>query len=360
MKKTLLTGIQTSGNLMIGNYIGAIRHCVKSQHTQCDSLSSLSCGGRACDNEKTSKESRDQDYDCFLMLADLHSMTVTQDPTELRKRCYDFIALYLACGIDPVKSTIFVQSHVPGHSQLACLLNNFVGMGELQRMTQYKDKARKNQDNINAGLFTYPVLMAADILLYGTDLVPVGADQKQHLELARNVAQRFNKRFGDFFTVPEAYIPEVGARIMSLQDPLRKMSKSDPDANSYIALLDSPDTVTAKLKKAVTDSGNAIVFNPGEKPGISNLLTLYSCLTGESIEAIETKYAGQGYGHLKLDLADHIIEFLKPIQENYRSIINDERYLGQALRNGAESAKHVSEKLIRRMNERLGFIPFET
>jgi tryptophanyl-tRNA synthetase len=327
--KTLLTGLQPTGHLMIGNYIGAIRNCVRLQ----------------------------DDYECFLMLADLHAITITQQPENLRQRCMEFIALYLACGIDPDRSTVFVQSHIPGHSQLACILNNFTGMGELQRMTQYKDKAQQNRGNVNAGLFCYPVLMASDILLYNTDLVPVGDDQKQHLELARNIAQRVNARLGDVFTVPEAYVPETGARIMSLQSPLKKMSKSDPNPDSYIALLDSPDIIVEKLKRAVTDSGSDIRFAPEEKPGVSNLLTLYSCVTGMSIEEIEGRYAGRGYGHLKLDLAEHIIELLKPIQDRYRSIITDEGYLSEILADGAAAANHRAEKTINQMNERLGFIP---
>jgi len=254
-RPVLLSGIQPSGNLMIGNYIGALKNWVELQ---------------------------DQ-YDCLFVLVDLHAITVKQDPADLRRRSFEFLCLYLACGIEPEKNTIFVQSHVPGHSELSWILNCFTYVGELNRMTQFKEKSTRHNTNVNVGLFDYPVLMAADILLYGTDLVPVGHDQKQHLELARNIAERFNNIYGEIFTVPEPYIPKVGARIMSLQDPTSKMSKSDDNPNNYVALLDSPDIVRNKIKRAVTDSGSEIKYDES-KPGICNLLSIYSAITERAIE----------------------------------------------------------------------------
>lgn len=324
----LLSGIQPSGNLMIGNYIGALRNWVKLQ----------------------------EEYDCLFVLVDLHAITIKQNPTDLLRRCYEFLCLYLACGIDPDKNTIFVQSHVPGHSQLAWILNCFTHMGELNRMTQFKEKASRHSANVNAGLFDYPVLMAADILLYGTDLVPVGDDQKQHLELVRNVAERFNNIHGEIFTVPEPYIPEVGSRIMSLQDPTSKMSKSDDNSNNYIALLDSPDAIREKLKRAVTDSGREIKYDEA-KPGLCNLLSIYSSITGKPTDVIEQDYDGKGYGHLKKDLAEIVVEFLDPIQERYGEFIKDRQYIEKILSEGAAIAHARSEMMIRRVHDVLGFIP---
>ena len=329
-KPILLSGIQPTGNLMIGNYIGALKNWVKLQKT----------------------------HDCLFMLADLHSITVRQNPAGLLRRCLEFAALYLACEIDPVKNTVFIQSHVPGHTQLFWILNCFSHMGELHRMTQFKDKAGRHADKISVGLFNYPVLMAADILLYGTDLVPVGADQKQHLEFTRNIARRFNKRYGKIFNVPEPYIPYSGARIMGLQNPLVKMSKSDENPKNYIAMLDSPDVIYRKIKQAVSDSGKEIRYG-FSKPGISNLMTLYSSITGLSMELIQIQYEGQGYAKLKDDLAQVVIEFLNPIQKRYRSISSDPAGLISLLRKGAEDAQKRSTIILDSVFDTLGFIPYE-
>ena len=276
-KPIVLSGCQPSGELTIGNYLGALRQWVNMQ----------------------------DDHQCFYSLVDLHAITVRQDPQALRKAVLDGLALYMACGVDHEKSTIFVQSHVPEHSQLSWILNCYTQMGELNRMTQYKDKSQKSEANMNSGLFTYPVLMAADILLYRADRVPVGEDQKQHLELARDVATRFNNIYGDVFTVPDPYIPEFGARVMSLQDPLKKMSKSDDNANNFIGLLEDPKKITKKIKRAMTDSDEQarIYFDPEEKAGVSNLLSLLSCCTGQSVEQLVPQYEDKMYGHLKVDTA---------------------------------------------------------
>ncbi len=323
----LLSGIQPSGNLMIGNYIGALRNWVQLQ---------------------------DQ-YRCMFILVDLHAITVRQDPTELLSRSFDFLAQYIACGIDPEKNTVFVQSHVPQHCELAWILNCYTHMGELNRMTQFKDKSRRHEKNINAGLFAYPVLMAADILLYGTDLVPVGHDQKQHLELARNLAERFNNLYGDIFTVPEPYIPKVGARIMSLQNPTDKMSKSDPVAANYISLLDDEKTATKKIKRAVTDSGSEVRFDES-KPGVSNLLSIHSAISGQSIEELEAHFEGKMYGHLKTELAEVVVEFLRPMQERYREIRADEPTLRSQLAHGAEVARERAGDVLRKVHQAVGFI----
>jgi len=327
-KPVLLSGIQPTGNLTIGNYIGAIRQWIELQ----------------------------EQYDCLFVLVDLHAITVRQNPAELRRTCYDFLALYLACGIDPTKSTIFVQSHVPSHAELACILNCFTYMGELNRMTQFKDKTKRHGTNVNVGLFDYPVLMAADILLYQTDLVPVGEDQKQHLEQTRDIAQRFNRLYGKTFQIPEPYIPPLGARIMSLQDPTSKMSKSDQDPRNYVALLDPTDAVHNKIKKAVTDSGNEIGYDES-RPAISNLMTIYSSLTKESFESLKERYAGKGYTQFKVDLASVIIEMLEPIQSRYREIRENESYIDDILEKGAEQARGRSRLTIRRVYQKLGFIP---
>ncbi len=326
-KPAILSGIQPSGNLMIGNYIGALRNWVRLQ----------------------------DEYDCLFVLVDLHAITVRQEPAELRRRCYDFLALYLACGIDPEKSTVFVQSHVSTHAELAWILNCFTAYGELTRMTQFKDKAKLHEDNVNAGLFDYPVLMAADILLYQPDRVPVGADQKQHLELTRDIAQRFNGAYGETFRVPEPYIPPVGARIMSLQDPTAKMSKSDPNPRGYVALLDPPDVARSKIKKAVTDPGRDISLD-GSKPGIANLVGMFSALTDESEEAIAARYGGKGYAPLKEDLAEIVVETLQPIQERYKAIREDKNGLEELLRKGAADAYRRSRKTLSKVHRKLGFI----
>ncbi|MBI4468159.1 MAG: tryptophan--tRNA ligase [Acidobacteria bacterium] len=323
----LLSGIQPSGELMIGHYLGALKNWVGLQ----------------------------ADHDCLFMLVDLHAITVRQDPAELRRRCLDFLALYVACGIDPSHSTVFVQSHVPTHAELAWVLNCFTYMGELGRMTQFKEKSQKQELNVSAGLFNYPVLMAADILLYQSHLVPVGEDQKQHLELTRDIAMRFNNLYGETFRVPECFIPPVGARIMSLQDPTSKMSKSDPNPRSYVALLDPPDLVRSKIKKAVTDSGTEVVFG-NDRPAVSNLMTIYSSLTGHGFPAIEERYQGKGYADFKADLAEIVVEFLRPIQDRYHAIRSDKSELTAILKRGAEAALARSRPTVAKVYKKLGFI----
>ena len=326
-KPVLLSGIQPSGNLMIGNLIGALKSWVRLQ----------------------------DEYDCLYVVVDLHAITVRQDPEDLRTRCLDFLCQYLACGIDPKKSNVFVQSHVPAHAELAWILSCHSYMGELGRMTQYKDKAQKHGENICVGLFSYPCLMAADILLYGTDLVPVGEDQRQHLELTRDIAQRFNNRYGETFKVPEAYIPPVGARVMSLIDPTRKMSKSDPNPKSYIALLDPPDLVRSKILKAVTDSSSEVRVSEAA-PAISNLIAIRSALSGESVDAIETLYVGKGYGEFKEDLAELMIESLRPVQERYKALRDDKSYLESIMRSGSETAALRAHRILDKVKRRVGFI----
>ena len=328
-KPILLSGIQPSGELTIANYVGAIRNWVALQ----------------------------KEYDCLFILVDMHTITVKQDPAELRRRCYDFMALYIACGIDAEKNTIFIQSHVPAHAQLTWILNCVTPIGELSRMTQFKEKAKQHSQNVNAGLFDYPVLMAADILLYDADLVPVGEDQKQHLEMARNVAQRFNNAYGDIFTVPQAYIPKVGARVMSLLDPTSKMSKTDANPNSYVALLDEPGRVRQKIMRAVTDSGSDIVYDEKNKPGVSNLITLYSAVTGESCEAVEEAFRGKGYGEFKGAVADVMVAFLDPVQERYRELRESSETLTSILRRGAETARKRARPMLQKVHDAVGFVP---
>jgi len=327
-KPVLFSGIQPSGNLMIGNHIGAIKNWAELQ----------------------------DEYSCFFAIVDMHAMTIRQDPEKLRERCLAFLCLYIACGIDPEKCTIFIQSHVPNHAMLSWILNCYTYMGELGRMTQFKDKSAKHHTNINAGLFGYPVLMAADILLYRSDLVPVGEDQKQHLELTRNIAKRFNSLYGDIFKVPAPYIPEQGARIMGLQDPNGKMSKSDENPYGYIALLDSPDTIHDKIRRATTDSDREIRYAP-EKPGISNLLTISSAITGESIPKIEQDYRGKGYGVFKADVSERVIEFLKPIQSRYQELTKADSYLDSILSRGAHSARETSEFVMQKVKGAVGLMP---
>lgn len=325
----VLSGIQPSGQLLISHFVGAMRNWVAMQDT----------------------------HDSLFMLVDLHAITVAQNPAELRARCYDFVALYLACGLDPQKNTIFAQSHVSAHAELGWVLNCHTHMGELERMTQFKDKSTRAGAVINVGLFDYPVLMAADILLYQATHVPVGADQKQHLELTRDLAIRFNHQFGPIFTVPEPFIPESGARIMSLQDPGKKMSKSDPSALSYIGLLDDPATILKKFKKAVTDSGSEIRFDPVEKPGVANLLTLLSIFSGRTITDLEQHFTGQGYGALKVQTAEAVIAFLSPIQEKFSALRADEAALDAILADGAARARVRAEQTLRRVYDALGFLP---
>ncbi len=326
-KPVLLSGIQPSGNLTIGHYLGALRNWVRLQ----------------------------KDYDCLFVLVDLHAITVRQEPAKLRRRCLDFLALYLACGIDPDESTIFVQSHVPQHAELAWILNCYTYMGELNRMTQFKDKSRKHEDNINAGLYAYPVLMAADILLYQTNLVPVGADQKQHLELTRDLAERFNNAYSETFAIPEPYIAPIGARIMSLQDPTSKMSKSDENEKNYISLLDPLDVASNKIKRAVTDSGTTVEYDE-TRPGISNLITIYSSLTNDTFDAIRDRYAGKGYAEFKEDLAEIVVEFMRGLQGRYNEIVHDKAYLEGLLNKGAEHARARASRTLRKVYRKIGFI----
>ena len=287
---------------------------------------------------------------------DEHAITVRQNPADLRRRCLELAAIYLACGLDPEKCIVYCQSHVSAHAELAWVLNCFTYMGELQRMTQFKDKSAKHADNINAGLFTYPVLMAADILLYQTDAVPVGADQKQHLEITRDIAQRFNAVYGDVFVVPEPLITKVGARVMSLQDPSRKMSKSDPE-ECFISLLDDPDTVRRKIRRAVTDSDGEIRYDPEEKPGVSTLLSIMTALTGESMDAVCADLAGKGYGELKNRTSDAIIAALDPLQAEYKRLIADKQFLLDTLLAGAEKASYLATKTLRKVQKKVGFAP---
>ena len=325
-KKTLLSGIQPSGKLGIGNYLGAIKNWVKLQ----------------------------DEYNCIFLIVDLHALTLKQVPADLRARCYSYVAQYIACGIDPTKNIVAMQSHIPAHTQLMWIFSNLSYMGEMQRMTQFKDKV-KNMENINVGLFSYPILMASDILIYQADLVPVGADQKQHLELARNIAQRFNNQYSDTFPIPEPYIPETGSRIMSLQDPDKKMSKSDDNDNNILGLLDPPDMIVKKIKRAVTDSGSTIQYDE-DQPGLANLLNIYSALSGDSIKDIESKFEGKMYSEFKKDLAKVVVESLNPIQNKYNELVNDKAYLTEVLSEGAEKASRIAFKTIRKVYKKSGLI----
>ena len=326
-KPILLSGIQPSGHLCIGNYLGALKNWVNLQES----------------------------HDSIFLVVDMHALTIRQNPAELRQRCLSYVAQYIACGIDPEKSTIVIQSHVPQHAELMWILSTLTYMGELHRMTQFKDKSKKHAANINAGLFTYPILMASDILLYQADLVPVGADQKQHLELARDLAIRFNSTYSDTFVVPEPYIPKAGARIMSLQDPEKKMSKSDENLNNLIAILDSPDVVKKKIKRAVTDSGTEVKMDDS-RPGISNLVQLYSLITDLSVKDVEAQFSGKMYSDFKTDLGNVTTEFLQPIQKKYDEISKDKAYLESVLSNGAENAFYRARKTISKVYRKVGFI----
>ena len=327
-KQNLVSGSAPSGNLTLGNYIGAI----------------------------TNWNALQEQYNCYYMVVDLHALTTKQDPKALRERSLSFFAQYIACGLDPEKNTIFFQSHVPQHTELAWILNCHTPYGDLTRMTQFKDKSLKHAKNINAGLFTYPVLMAADILLYDTHLVPVGDDQKQHLELARDIAMRFNNEFGPTFVVPEPFIGKVGARVMALQDPTRKMDKSDAETNNTVYLLDDPKLITKKFKSATTDSGSEIKF-ADDKPGVSNLLSIYSALSGKSIPEVEKHFAGKMYGHLKVELAELAVEKVAPIQKKYQELINDRAYLSGLIRNSAERASAYGAKTLARVYDKVGLLP---
>ena len=325
-KKVILSGIQPSGNLCIGNYLGALKNWATLQ----------------------------DEYDSIFLVVDMHALTVNQVPSELRQRCLSFIAQYIACGINPEHSIIAIQSHIHQHAELMWVLSSLCYMGELNRMTQYKDKS-KSKKNINVGLFTYPVLMASDILLYQSDLVPVGADQKQHLELSRDLAIRFNHKYSDTFTIPEPFIPKSGSRIMSLQDPSKKMSKSDSNLNNIIALLDSDNVIKKKINRAVTDSGSEIKYSD-DKPGLSNLIDIYVSLTNEKIKNVEEKYAGKMYSVLKKDLIDLIINSLNPIRTEYSKVINDKEYLKKILSDGSEKATFKARKTLSKVYRKVGFV----
>ena len=330
--KRILSGSAPSGHLCIGNYLGALKNWVELQ----------------------------EEYDCIYVIVDLHAITTQQKPSELRKQSLSFLAQYVACGIDPEKSTIIIQSQIPQHAELSWALSTMTYMGELNRMTQFKEKSKRYNENINAGLYTYPVLMASDILLYQADLVPVGADQKQHLELTRNLAQRFNSRYSDTFTIPEPFIPKIGARIMSLQDPTKKMSKSDTDLNNVITLLDKPDIIRKKLKRAVTDSGERILFDPEKRLGVANLMNLYSGLTGLEISAIESHFDGKMYSDLKIELSELTIDTLKPIQNEYDKIMGDRSFLNSILENGRTKANKIAAKTLRKVYKKIGFLPIQS
>ena len=330
-KPIVLSGAQPSGELTIGNYMGALRQWVAMQDT----------------------------HDCLYCVVDLHAITVRQDPIKLREACLDTLALYLACGVDPKKSTVFIQSQVPQHTQLGWALNCYTQMGELSRMTQFKDKSQKHANNINAGLFGYPVLMAADILLYQANQIPVGQDQKQHLELTRDIATRFNNLHGDTFVIPEPFIPKEGARVMSLQEPTKKMSKSDDNRNNVVGLLEDPKQVLKKFKKAMTDGDNppAIRFDVENKPGISNLISIFSGVTGRSIADIEAEYANQEmYGPLKVATGEAVVAMLEPLQARFREYRADQQFLHEVMKNGAEKAQARAEKTLKDVYQKIGLI----
>ena len=325
-KKVVFSGVQPSGNLTIGNYLGAIKN-----------FSAFS-----------------EDYHCFYCVVDMHAITVRQVPAELRRRTYETLALYMACGLDPQKNTLFVQSHVPAHAELGWILDCYTMFGELSRMTQFKDKSQKNADNINAGLFTYPSLMAADILLYQTELVPVGDDQRQHLELARDIAGRFNGIYGDTFVIPEGYTPKGGARIMSLAEPTKKMSKSDTNENAVVRILDDKDAIIRKFKRAVTDS-DTVIRAGADKAGITNLLTIYSCFTGKTVEEAEREFAGFGYGDFKLAVGEACADALAPVRSEFNRLIADKAYLEEVMANGADAAYRCARRTMSKVRRKLGF-----
>ena len=325
-KKVLFSGMQATGNLTLGNYLGALKNWV----TLCD------------------------EYQCFYSVVDLHSITVRQDPSELRKRARNLLTLYIAAGLDPEKNCLYYQSHVSGHAELSWILNCFTYMGELNRMTQFKDKAAKHADNINAGLFTYPVLMAADILLYQSDVVPVGKDQLQHLEITRDIAQRFNGIYGDVFTIPEPYIGKSGAKIMSLQDPSKKMSKSDENPNASIYLMDDPDTIIHKFKRAVTDSEACVRYTENQ-PGIMNLIDIYCACTGKTPAETEKEFEGKGYGDFKLAVGEAVVGVLKPLQERYEDLSKNKDYIDKIIKENGEKANYYALKTLRKVQKKVGF-----
>lgn len=326
-KKLIFSGIQPTGTFTLGNYLGAVKNWGPLQ----------------------------DEYNCVYSIVDLHAITVKQDPVKLRQNSMQAYALLQACGLDPKKSILFFQSHNKCHAELSWVLSCTTQFGELTRMTQFKDKSAKHADNINAGLFTYPVLMAADILAYNADLVPIGIDQKQHLELARNIAQRFNQRYGEFFTLPEPYIPKAGAKIMSLQDPTKKMSKSDDNPNACILILDDKDTIIRKFKRAVTDSESEVRYAEG-KDGINNLMTIYSAVTGKDLDAIESEFSGKGYGEFKLAVGEAVADHLEPVRSEFSRLINDKAYLKECYIDGAQRAERITQKILTKVYRKVGFV----
>lgn len=327
-KKTIFSATQPSGRITLGNYLGALRNWVALQ----------------------------DDYNAIYCVADEHAITVRQDPAALRRQSLELYAQFIACGLDPEKSIIFIQSHVPQHAELAWVLNCYTMFGELSRMTQFKDKSASHADNVNAGLFTYPSLMAADILLYQADLVPVGEDQRQHVEITRNIAQRFNGIYGDVFTMPEAYIPKVAARVMSLSEPEKKMSKSSPNENSFVLVMDKPEAIMRKFKRAITDSEGGIYRSP-EKHGVTNLIEIYSAVTGMTPEAVENEFNGKGYGVFKPAVGEAVVEALRPIREETERLLGDKGYLETLYRQGAEKAAALANRTLRKVHKKVGFAP---
>ena len=327
-KKVMLSGIQPSGDLHLGNYLGAIKNWAE----------------------------RAEQFECYYFMADIHTITVRQNPADLRRRTLEQLAQYIACGLDPEKNTLFIQSHVPAHAELGWVLNCYTMFGELSRMTQFKDKSAKHKDNINGGLFTYPSLMAADILLYQPDFVPVGEDQKQHCELTRDVAQRFNHIYGDVFKIPEPFIPKAGARVMGLTAPESKMSKSMPEG--CVFLMEKPEDIQRKFKRAITDSDtvNCVRFDPANKPGVANLMNIYSAVTGKTMAEIEAEFDGQGYGKFKSAVGEAVIECLRPIREEATRILQDKAYLESVYKAGAEKASYVANKTLRKVYKKIGFV----
>lgn len=328
-KKLIFSAIQPTGTFTLGNYIGAVRNWSPLQ----------------------------EEYNCIYCVADMHAITVRQDPAKLRQNSLAAYALLMACGIDPDKSILFIQSHVPTHPMLSWVLGCSTQFGELSRMTQFKDKSQRHADDVNAGLFTYPVLMASDILAYNADFVPVGIDQKQHLELARNIAQRFNQRYGDFFTLPEPYIIDVGAKVMSLQDPTKKMSKSDENPNACILILDDKDTIIRKFKRAVTDSDAEVCYREG-KDGINNLMSIYSCVTGKNFDEIESEFKGKGYGDFKVAVGEAVADNLAPVRTEFDRLISDKAYLKECYTAGAAKAQKYSQRIVSKVYHKVGFVDF--
>ena len=330
-KKVMLSGIKPSGDLTLGSYLGAIKNWAE----------------------------RAEQFDCYYFMADLHALTTRQNPADLRRRTLEQLAQYVACGLDPEKNTLFIQSHVPAHAELGWVLNCYTMFGELSRMTQFKDKSKKNADNINGGLFTYPALMAADILLYQPDYVPVGDDQKQHVELTRDVAQRFNNLYSDTFKIPEPYIPKVGARVMDLLNPTSKMSKSDDVGNGRVCLMDKPEDIMRKFKRAVTDSDTderCVRYDPAEKPGVANLMQIYGACAGKSFDEIEAEFIGHGYGDFKKTVGESVVETLRPIREEASRLMKDKGYLENLCKTGAEKASYIANKTLRKVYKKVGLV----